>query len=138
MEDLPHIAADPSWNLAKGVTVTEAYAGPSTAESAAVYLTVANGGTDDTLVSVGSPDATTATLHGTEDDVMVEADEIDLPSGGAVMMAPGGSHVMVSGLTRDLVEGDTVTVTLRFASSPPLTVDVPVVSFDALAARIGE
>src|SRR5690606_2757038 len=98
----------------------------------------ANGGTDDALVGVSSPDATSATLHRTEGTTMVDADEIDLPSGGAVVMAPGGSHVMVSGLTRDLVEGDTVTVTLRFASSAPLTVEVPVVSFDALAARIGE
>jgi protein SCO1/2 len=138
MEDLPHIAADPAWNLAKGVTVTGAYAGPSTADSAAVYLTVANGGTDDTIVGVSSPDATSATLHSTEGTTMVDADEIDLPSGSSVVMAPGGGHLMVSGLTRELVEGDTVTVTLRFASSAPLTVDVPVVSFEALAARIGE
>ena len=43
---------------------------------------------------------------------------------------------MLSGLGRELVEGDTVTVMLQMRSGPPVTVVVPVVSYDALAARI--
>jgi len=53
-------------------------------------------------------------------------------------MGPGGSHVMLEGLTAEVVEGQTVSVVLRFRKAAPITVEVPVVSYDALAARIGE
>jgi protein SCO1 len=137
MADIPKIAADPVWNAAKGVAVTDAYAGPSTGGQEAVYVTVVNGGTDDALVGVTSPDGTAATLHVTEGTTMKDADRIDLPNGGSVQMQPGGSHVMLQGLTRDVAEGQSVTVILSFRRAAPLTVTVPVVSFDALAARIG-
>ena len=67
---------------------------------------------------------------------MTGTDGIDLPSGGSVIMEPGGTHLMLEGLTTEVAEGQTVTVVLRFRKAPPLTVQVPVVSFDALAARI--
>jgi protein SCO1 len=137
MQDIPKIAADPAWNAAKGVAVTDAYAGPSTGGNQAVYLTLANGGVDDTLVGVESPNATSGSLHATDGTTMVESDQIDVPSGGSVIMAPGGTHVMLEGLTSDVAEGQSVTVVLRFRKAAPLTVQVPVVSFDALAARIG-
>lgn len=137
MQDIPKIAADPAWNAAKGVAVTDAYAGPSTGGNQAVYLTIANGGVEDTLVGVESPAAIAGTLHATEGTTMVDSDEIDVPAGGSVIMEPGGSHVMLEGLTSEMVEGQTVTVVLRFRKAAPLTVSVPVVSFDALAARIG-
>lgn len=137
MADIPRIAADPAWNAAKGVAVTDAYAGPSTDGQEAVYLTVVNGGTDDALVGVTSPDGTAATLHVTEGTTMKDTEEIDLPTGGSVQMRPGGSHVMLSGLTRDVAEGQNVTVILSFRRATPLTITVPVVSFDDLAARIG-
>ena len=135
MADIPRIAAEPSWNAAKGVAVTDAYAGPSTSDSGAVYLTIVNGGTDDTLIGVTSPDGTAATLHVTEGTTMKDTEEIELPSGGSVQMQPGGSHVMLSGLTSPVTEGQSVTVILTFRRSAPITVTVPVVSFDTLAAR---
>jgi protein SCO1/2 len=138
MRDIPRIATDPEWNAAKGVAVTDAYAGPSSGGSEAVYLTIVNGGVDDTLIGVSSPDGTAATLHTTDDTTMEETDQLELPSGGSVQMRPGGTHVMLEGLTRDVAEGQTVTVLLTFRRSAPLTVTVPVVSFDALAGRIGE
>jgi len=137
MDDIPKIAADPAWNAARGVAVTDAYAGPSSAGSQAVYLTVVNGGPDDALTGVSSPDGTGGTLHVTEGTTMKDTETIELPSGGGVQMAPGGSHVMLSGLTHDVAEGQSVTLVLTFRKAAPLTVTVPVVSFDALAARIG-
>ena len=138
MDDIPRIAADPSWNGASGISVTDAYAGPSSAGDEAVYLTVVNGGRDDAIVGVTATDATGATLHLTEGTTMTDTDEIKVPAGGSVMMAPGGSHVMVSGLSHPVTEGQTVTVVLTFRTAAPLTVTVPVVSFDSLAARIGK
>jgi cytochrome oxidase Cu insertion factor (SCO1/SenC/PrrC family)/copper(I)-binding protein len=136
MEDIPKIAAVPAWNEAKGLQVTDAYAGPSNAGTEAVYVSLANGGNDDALVGVSSPDGTDAMLHVTEGTTMKAAAQLDLPGGGELQMSPGGSHIMLSGLTRQVAEGDTVTVVLKFRSAAPLTVTVPVVSFDALAARV--
>ncbi len=138
MDDIPRIAADPAWNAASGVAVTDAYAGPSSGGSQSIYLTVVNGsGVDDTLVGVTSSESSGATLHLTEGTTMTDTDEIDVPAGQGVQMEPGGSHVMLEGLTNDVVEGQTVTVVLTFRRAAPVTVTVPVVSFDSLAARIG-
>lgn len=136
MEDIPKIAAVPGWNAVEGVQVTDAYAGPSSAGSEAVYVSLANGGNDDALVGVTSPDGTDAMLHVTEGTTMKATAQLDLPAGGGLQMGPGGSHIMLTGLTRDVAEGDTVTIVLKFRTAAPLTVTVPVVSFDALAARI--
>jgi copper(I)-binding protein len=68
----------------------------------------------------------------------VESDEIDLPTGSSLVMQPGGTHLMLEGLTREVAEGDTVRVVLRFRKAAPLTVEVPVLSFDDLAERMAE
>jgi hypothetical protein len=41
-------------------------------------------------------------------------------------MKPGGYHIMLLGLTRDLKPGDTVNVTLTFDKAGRMTVDAPV------------
>lgn len=138
MRDIPRIVADPNWNTAKGVAVIGAYAGPSSGGSSAVYVSLANDGSDDVLTGVESPDATGASLHRTEGTTMVESDEIDLPTGSSLVMQPGGTHLMLEGLTREVAEGDTVRVVLRFRKAAPLTVEVPVLSFDDLAERMAE
>ena len=43
---------------------------------------------------------------------MAQVDAIDLPAGKTVELAPGGYHVMLMGLTRQLKEGETVPLTL--------------------------
>jgi copper(I)-binding protein len=102
-----------------------------------VYLTVVNGGDDDAVVGVTSPDAPEATLHVTgTDGTMADTDALEVPSGGSAVLSPARDHLMLSGLPRDLVEGDSVTVVLELRSGSRLTVVAPVVSFDDLAARI--
>ena len=67
------------------------------------------------LVGVSSP-VGMAELHqmAMKDDrmTMSHVDAIDLPAGKAVHLAPGGYHVMLMGLKRQLKEGETVPVTL--------------------------
>ncbi|MBB3223982.1 copper chaperone PCu(A)C [Pseudoduganella umbonata] len=71
--------------------------------------------TDARLVGVSSPVAT-AELHqmSMQDNrmSMAHVDAIDLPAGKAVPLAPGGYHVMLMGLKRQLKEGETVPLTL--------------------------
>jgi copper(I)-binding protein len=51
---------------------------------------------------------------------------IDIPANGQVELKPGGFHVMLIGLTRDLNVGDSVQLTLTFekAGQIPVTAQV--------------
>jgi copper(I)-binding protein len=51
---------------------------------------------------------------------------LPVPAGGSVEMKPGGYHVMLLGLTRDLKLGDTVDVTLTFEQAGVMTIEAPV------------
>jgi len=85
----------------------------------AVYVTVTNtGGQADALLSASSDAAQTVELHETKNDAgvmkMRPVTKIDVPAGGKIEMKPGGYHVMLLGLKRDLKPGDKVLVTLKF------------------------
>ncbi len=58
---------------------------------------------------------------------------LDVPAGATVMFETGGLHVMLTDLTEDLVEGDTVPMTLTFeeAGAVAVTVDVVAPGHDA-------
>ncbi len=71
---------------------------------------------DARLTGVSSPIASAAEVHsmtmvgGTMKMRTVEA--LDLPAGRPVKLAPGGYHVMLFDLTKPLVEGEKVSLTL--------------------------
>lgn len=92
----------------------------------AAYLTIANrGAADDALVGVTSASGT-AQVHSTsmEDGIMRmrPLERLPIPSGEAVKLAPGGTHVMLTGLDAPLAAGDSVELTLRFEKSGERTV----------------
>ncbi len=96
------------------------YAAPPTARAAAGYMTVVNQGeADDRLtdVAVAVEDAR-AEVHRSEmrDGVMTmqPVEAIDIPAGGAAVLAPGGYHVMITGLPAGPSEGETIDATLTF------------------------
>lgn len=84
----------------------------------------------DTLVEISSPDADSVHAHRTarEDGLLVmrRADSLVIPPGTPVQMAPGGLHLMLSGLTRPLRPGDTIAVRLRFRLQGTRTLLLPV------------
>lgn len=106
----------------------------STGRVTGAFMVIENAGeTPDRLVSVAvSPDIAGAVeIHETtvdENDVMqmrpVEA--IEVPARGSVELKPGGYHIMLLDVQRDLNPGDTVTLTLSFASGASLDVDATV------------
>ena len=51
---------------------------------------------------------------------------LPLPAGQAVALAPGGNHLMLLGVQEPLVAGDTVALTLTFATSAPVEVTATV------------
>ncbi len=115
------------------LVVTDAWVRPALpgAESAA-YLKIENAGlTGDTLLSVDSPDAAMAELHGTSTDPsgmtgMTPMDELTIPAGESVTLAPGAMHVMLTGLTHPLTVGGTVELRLVFRHAGTMTIQAAV------------
>jgi periplasmic copper chaperone A len=102
-----------------------------TATSAAVYFAIMNHGpVEDELVSVASPQAASATLHESymEADVakMRDLASIDVPPGGMVELKQGARHVMLTGLSKPLKEGDELVLELTFAKAGKVPVKITV------------
>ena len=51
---------------------------------------------------------------------------IEVPAGGQVELKPGGYHVMLIGLTRDLTDGEKFPLTLQFEKGGEVTVEAEV------------
>lgn len=94
---------------------------------AALYLELRNDSLQsETLVAVETPAARRASLHETHthDGVsgMRPRERIVIEAGETLRMAPGGLHVMLEGLERELRAGERIPVTLRFASGKTVAV----------------
>jgi copper(I)-binding protein len=81
----------------------------------------------DTLVSVESPAAALGQIHETrmESNMMMMREleaGLPLPAGESVQLKPGGNHVMLMGVTETLRAGQTVPLTLTFATAAPVEV----------------
>ena len=123
------------------VTVSDPWARASILASrpAAAYLTVVSDA-DDSLVGASTPVAKEIMVHATETDEdgvgrMKHLPQVDLPAGEAVTFAPGGMHLMLTGLSGKLVEGSTLPLTLRFETAGEITVDVPVLGIAAAGPK---
>lgn len=110
--------------------VTGAYAHPSAGDAGAAYVQLRNAGsTPDTLLEISGPDSSVAMLMTTIAGRMAAESTIVLGPGERLVMAPGGVHVMFSGLTGEYGIGDTLRVSLRFARAGAVRVAAPVVPF---------
>lgn len=94
------------------------------------YLTL-TAAAADRLASVASPDANIVQIHESriESNMMMMRElreGLPLPAGEAVALEPGGNHLMLLGVKEPLVAGDTVTLTLTFATSAPVEVTATV------------
>lgn len=102
-----------------------------------VYVTLTSP-TGDTLVGATTPAAGRVEIHEMQmqGDVMRMRElpnGLPLPAGQAVVMAPGGHHLMLMDLRGPLVAGRTVPVQLRFRNAPPLEVQATVAPVGAQA-----
>jgi periplasmic copper chaperone A len=98
----------------------------------AVYFTITNGKVAaDALLSAATDAAQSAGVHQTMTDAsgmtgMQMVPSVPIPGGGTVAFAPGGYHVMLTGLKADLKAGDQVKVTLTFQNAGVVTVTAEV------------
>jgi copper(I)-binding protein len=97
----------------------------------AVYAVIKNSGSSpDTLLSAASTAARVVELHEARSEggvmSMRPIARLPVPAGAALELKPGGYHVMLLGLTRELKPGETVPVTLTFERAGAVTVDATV------------
>jgi copper(I)-binding protein len=117
---------------ADGPTISQAWARATApgVDVGAVYLTVDGGAQQDSLVSASSARAAMVHLHTVEESggvaKMRAVEGIEVPAGRRVVLAPNGTHIMLMGLTKPLVAGETFPLELRFAKAGELGVTVVV------------
>ncbi len=109
----------------------------------AAYMTIANAGDAPVrLVGVTTAAAQVVEVHemAEEDGVMRMRplhDGLEIPAGGSVALEPAGYHLMMMGLTADLLAGESFGLELAFEGAEPVavTLTVPIVrQSDAPAA----
>jgi len=147
---------------AAGITVSDAWARPSwvgeeehehdhkhddkahshTHLISAAYLVIRNRGQQaDRLLEASTPVAGKVEIHETRregDKVrMVPVAGVEVPAGGTVRMAPGGLHIHLLDLKRNLRPGDSFTMTLRFERAGAITITVSVRETDKVPVGAG-
>ncbi|MGJ3239566.1 MAG: copper chaperone PCu(A)C [Anaerolineae bacterium] len=97
------------------------------------YLTITNNNDDAvTLVAVSAEGVGMVEIHETtvDDNDMARMQElpdgITIEAGETVSLAPGGLHLMLMNLETDLVEGETIALTLEFDNESSMTFDAPI------------
>jgi copper(I)-binding protein len=115
-----------------GVSASDAWAraSPGAATTSAAYVMLMGGSQADALVGASTPIAATAEVHQSVSDQgvmkMRPVTSLPIPAGGMVMLQPGSFHLMLMGLTRPLIAGQSFPLTLTFERAPPVTVTVTV------------
>jgi len=101
------------------------------------FMSIANNGADDRLLSATSAAAMSVEMHSMsmDGDVMRmrQVDAITLPAGKTIELKPGALHLMLMGLKAPLKPGDTLPLTLKFekAGEVAVTLNVQAPSADA-------
>ena len=116
-----------------GVTIEGAWVRmpPPVVDTAAGYLVLKNSGDQTvTVVSVECDAAAEPEFHSMQmHDGMVhmqKMDKVEVPAGGSIEFSPGGNHLMLKGLTKELNAGDRVTLQISFSDGASVTVQAEV------------
>jgi copper(I)-binding protein len=118
--------ADPT-----GVQVEHAWSrAMPTGATGVVYLTVTDHGEPDTLIGASSAVAAKSELHESFNDngvmKMRSVENLSVTKDKPITLAPGGYHIMLVGLKRNLVAGTSFPITLSFAKAGEITATVRV------------
>jgi len=106
--------------------------------TSAVYMLILNETSQDhELIGVTTDIVVASEMHLSEvhSDVMTmtRQEVIEIPADGELELKPGGYHIMLIGLNKDLNLGDEITVTLHFQNYQDVVLNVPVLD----AAEMG-
>ena len=117
-----------------GIEVVGGFAYANAGKTAAAYLSLSNRGkVEDTLLAMSSILADSVTLHESVSQggmvTMTQVEHLVLPEGMSTEMAPGGLHLMLSGLKVSLVAGRKLPLVLEFARAGRLELELPINSY---------
>jgi copper(I)-binding protein len=106
-------------NAPAGLAISEPWVRAAATGNSAAYMLIRNGGTAaDRLVKAESDVAAAVELHETKMEggmmKMAPVEGIAIPATGQVELKPGGLHIMLIGLKRELKAGESVKLTLHF------------------------
>lgn len=119
------------------IDITDAWtrATPGNATTAAIYFHLVSAKDPDRLVSVDAPTAQKAEVHEESNQngvmKMTALPMVDIPAGGTVNFAPGGKHLMLTGLKAPLKEGESFLITLTFDKAGTQSTPVKVLAASA-------
>lgn len=120
-----------------GIAILDAWARPGfRGDNSAVYLTINNQTNQgDGLIGANSDIAGGAEIHLSKMDAagtmtMERQDLVVIPAKDSIELAPGGLHIMLVILGKDLSVGDTFPVTLEFQRAGDITIEVEVKQSD--------
>jgi copper(I)-binding protein len=119
-----------------------ARASSGSAKNGAAYLDiVSHAETADRLIAASSPMAASAELHmhASENGIMkmrpIEA--VEIAPGQHIVLRPGSFHIMLSGLTGPLVEGESFPLVLTFEQAGQIEVSVTIASVATMHSMHG-
>lgn len=96
------------------------------------YFTIHGGNNGSTLVSVTSPSVIKSELHesmtGGGMASMAPIRNVAIAPGAEISFAPGGKHVMLFQINRNVKPGDTMPLIFTFANSVRIQYDAPVIA----------
>ena len=129
------LLAGPAAAMDGQIMIEDPYArasSPSAKVGAAFMMLQNHGAEDDRLIAVTSDAAERVELHTHISDTngvmrMVEVEDgILVPAGGMAALKRGGDHVMLMGLAKPFVDGETMSLTLTFEKAGEVQLDVPI------------
>ena len=96
----------------------------------AAFMEIKNKGTADKLMSAHCDCAKSTELHNVKmiDGAMkmYKVDAMDIPADAELKLKSGSYHIMLIGLTRPLVAGETIPLKLKFEKAGEVTVDAKI------------
>lgn len=105
---------------------------PVNSDITALYFDIQNSGSsEDRVVSINTPISDSAEIHNTIIDSrgiakMVRLEEVKIASNNSLKFAPGGMHVMLIGLNKEIRAGEEYQININFKNSGTKTVTAKV------------
>jgi len=115
------------------VTFTDPWIKATDTQMTALFADVSNAGRQDvSIVGAQTEVASTVEIHEVVDGIMREkSGGVVIPAGESATLMPGGDHIMLMGLSSELIAGDRLEVIVTLSDGTEVLVDAEIRAFAA-------
>ena len=115
------------------VTFTDPWIKATDTQMTALFADVSNDGPEDvSIVGATTEVASMVEIHEVADGIMREkSGGVVIPAGESAALMPGGDHIMLMGLTSELIAGDRLEVVVTLSDGTEVLVDAEIRAFAA-------